>query len=124
MKPSGLGLFWALVGVSGVLTASGLLWAKSQIPDQFEVAALILLLPPAAVYLAGISIFLFVLGGHQVSLSFPVATAVSMILTVLGGVFLLNETVSLFTLIGLSMILVGLVFVGYSQPPRRITSAS
>jgi multidrug transporter EmrE-like cation transporter len=122
-----LGLYLA----SALLTATGLTWIKYDLgglarpdlltpdllaPDLLALgrAALVRLAAAAVVYLAGMLLWLVVLGRNPMSTAYPIGIGLSLVSTTLAAIVVLGEPVGLLRLAGIAAILAGAVCIGRS----------
>lgn len=103
--------FWAAVVSSAFATSLGLIWLKAELGGLQDVTDAMALLPPFALYLFGILIFLWILTHSEISLAQPITASLALIVTVLGGNLFLGEEVHALTLVGFAAILVGIWLV-------------
>jgi multidrug transporter EmrE-like cation transporter len=127
MRVLDLGLYLA----SALLTATGLTWIKYDLaglarpdlltpdllaPDLLALgrATLVRLAAAAVVYLAGMLLWLVVLGRNPMSTAYPIGIGLSLVSTTLAAIVVLGEPVGLLRLAGIAAILAGAVCIGRS----------
>jgi multidrug transporter EmrE-like cation transporter len=110
----------ALYLASALLTAAGLTWIKLQLavnglPEAPLVwAAAVQLAAGAGVYLAGMVLWLAVLGRNQMSIAYPIGIGLSLVATTLAAMLVLGEPVGVLRLLGVAAILAGAACISRS----------
>lgn len=105
---------------SALLTAAGLTWLKYELAlhglPLITAAwpAVVRLTAAAGVYLAGMVLWLAVLGRNQMSIAYPIGIGLSLVATTLAAMLVLGEPVGLLRLVGVGAILAGAICIGRS----------
>ena len=96
---------------SAGLTASGLVALRSQLMAGDRLEFTMALLPPMAIYMAGLSLALVAIARNPLSIAYPISIGLAMITSVSGGIIFLDEILSVSKALGILSILIGLFMV-------------
>jgi multidrug transporter EmrE-like cation transporter len=96
---------------SAALTAAGLILLREQLMAENDVEIAMTLLPPVAIYVTGLGLWLVAIVRNPLSVAYPIGVGLAMIASVSGGILFLDEVMSIPKSLGVLSILVGLYMV-------------
>ena len=112
-------MFWALFALYILLSCSGLLFIKlggsttrlSLLGSSFNLVLDIKLVVGLCCYILSFVLFTYIIQKHDLSYIYPISAGLVNVLSVLMGVFVLKENVSIFGVIGALVVVIGIVLM-------------